>query len=107
MSLQSQDLKREPAIPISQAAPVPEEIPARFQPPRSALWIDRFMTHFIKVGGLSIIVAVFGIFVFILMQILPLFKRANVKEVSSVSITPEKYAAIGVDEWGELPVLIA
>lgn len=100
--------------PVSQSPPrIPsgparnDETPSRFQPPRSALLIDRFMTHFIKIGGLSIITAVFGIFVFILIQILPLFGGANVKEVRTVNLPPGDYRALGVDEWGELPMVVA
>lgn len=83
------------------------QIPARFQPPRSALWIDRFMTQFIKVGGLSIITAVFGIFIFILAQILPLFRGARVQEIRTVNLPAGDYRLLGVDEWGELPVLMS
>ncbi len=64
------------------------------------------MTQFIKVGGLSIITAVFGIFVFILVQILPLFRGAEVHERRTVQIPAGDYRAFGVDEWGELPFVI-
>ncbi len=92
--------------PASIAHPTPE-IPQRFQPPRSALLMDRFMTQFIKVGGLSVVTAVFGIFVFILVQILPLFRDAEVRELRAVQLPAGDYAAVGVDEWGELPFVIS
>lgn len=108
MSIHPEDLVT-PKGPSPQA-PEPEkpaEIPARFQPPKSALLIDRFMTQFIKVGGLSIITAVFGIFIFILVQILPLFQGAKVHEVKSIQLPGGEYSALGVDEWGELPLVVS
>lgn len=81
-------------------------VPDRFQASRATLWIDRIMTQFIKVGGLIVIVAVFAIFVFILAQIIPLFRGARVKEVRSVQLPDQHFIDLGLDEWGELPVLI-
>ena len=46
----------------------------QFATARSTLLIDRSMTWFITIGGLGVIIAVLGIFVFILSQILPLFQ---------------------------------
>lgn len=61
------------------------------------------MNQFIKFGGLGVIVAVFGIFVFILLQILPLFGGAKVEELKSVPLEPADYIQIGIDEWSQLP----
>jgi len=105
-SIEPQLQIEEPPRPPLVIQQVPE-IPQRFLPPRSALLMDRFMTQFIKVGGLSIITAVFGIFVFILIQIVPLFQAAKVQEVHTVQLPMTNYRAIGVDEWGELPFVIA
>ncbi|HMP88610.1 MAG TPA: ABC transporter permease subunit [Kiritimatiellia bacterium] len=68
--------------------------------------IDRVMTHFIKVGGISIILAVFAIFVFIFSQIFPLFKGADVTFLNSFSIPDGDYIALGTDEWTERPFLL-
>ncbi len=85
-------------------SPTPQlETPARFRVAKGTLLIDRFMNRFIKLGGLSVIVAVFGIFVFILLQILPLFRGAAVSELKSVALEPGDYIGIGIDEWSELP----
>ncbi len=84
------------------ARPTPP-IPARFQVSKRTLLVDRFMNQFIKFGGLSVIVAVFGIFLFILIQILPLFKGAEVEELKSVPLEAADYVAVGIDEWAELP----
>ena len=81
-------------------------VPARFIPPKSALLIDRFMTHFIKIGGISIVTAVFGIFIFILMQTIPLYKGPKVHPLTTLQLPAEQYQILGVDEWGELPFLI-
>lgn len=91
------------------ATPPPtDELPARFRVARGTLWFDQFMTGFIKIGGVLVIAAVAGIFVFILTQILPLFRGAEVKPLKAVSTGVEagKVAVLGVDEWAELPVLI-
>ncbi len=90
------------------APPTKHELPARFQVARGTLWFDRFMTGFIKIGGVLVITAVTGIFVFILSQILPLFRGAEVKPLKEVGtgVPAEKVALLGVDEWAELPVLI-
>src|SRR5687768_5177804 len=79
--------------------------PKRFQASKATLIADRFMTQFIKLGGAMVIVAVFGIFIFILSQILPLFKGATVKEVATYKLPEGKYIALGADEWSELPFL--
>jgi phosphate transport system permease protein len=87
-------------------APPPPEVPARFRVARSTLAFDRFMTWFIKLGGVLVITAVAGIFVFILSQIVPLFRGAEVVEEKHVAVDAKPYAMLGVDEWSELPVLI-
>jgi phosphate transport system permease protein len=86
--------------------PARSPVPERFQTARSTLLVDRFMTRFIKIGGISIITVVLGIFLFILWQILPLFRGAAVTELKSVALEPREYRALGLDEYGELPVLV-
>ncbi len=81
-------------------------LPERFVVAPATLWFDRFMNHFIKVGGLSIIVAVSLIFFFILLQILPLFRGARVQEYGSLPVPPGDYVLMGTDEWSELPFLL-
>jgi phosphate transport system permease protein len=78
----------------------------RFITKRSTLLVDRFMNGFIKVGGVGIIVAVFAIFVFILLQVLPLFRGAKVEPLTDLPVGGQAVLALGVDEWGELPVLL-
>ncbi len=64
------------------------------------------MNHFIKVGGLAIIVAVSLIFIFILLQIIPLFRGARVEPAGSWPIPAGDYVLMGMDEWGELPFFL-
>jgi phosphate transport system permease protein len=84
----------------------PQPIPKRFQPSKAVLFIDRWMTQFIKIGGISIIAAVLGIFVFIVWQVLPLFRSAKVQHLKSVELPKDDYRTLGIDEWGELPVVV-
>jgi phosphate transport system permease protein len=81
----------------------PPPVPARFQVGKATLMMDRFMNQFIKIGGLSVIVAVFGIFIFILVQILPLFRGAQAEELKAFQLEPGEYLQLGIDEWSELP----
>lgn len=61
------------------------------------------MNQFIKIGGLMVIVAVFGIFVFILIQIAPLFRGARISELANLQVQPGETMAFGMDEWAALP----
>ena len=87
------------------------EFDRRFQTSRATLIIDRLMTLFIKAGGLAVIVAVFAIFVFILWQVLPLFRSADVRLLATIDLPAAfadgKSTAVISDEWGELPLVIA
>ncbi len=78
----------------------------RYEISPAARRIDRAMTHFIKVGGISIIVVVFAIFAFILSQIFPLFKGASVAFIKNLPIPDATFIALGTDEWTERPFLL-
>ena len=83
------------------------DLAQRFSTAKSTLLVDRCMTYFITIGGIAVVVAVLGIFVFILSQVLPLFRGAHVQALTSVQLPHQTYAVLGVDEWSELPLLIA
>ncbi len=83
-----------------------ETLSKRFQPSKAVLLIDRWMTHFIKVGGVLIIAAVLGIFVFITYQVIPLFGGAEVRPQKKIDLPASNFQVLGIDEWGELPVLV-
>ena len=76
--------------------------PKRFEVSWATLWFDRFMGWVIRFGGVAVILAVFGIFYFVVKEVVPLFRGAKVVEAGQVDfgIRP---AVIGVDEWGEMP----
>jgi phosphate transport system permease protein len=84
--------------------------PARFTTARATLLIDQAMTWFIKAGGIGIIIAVFGIFVFIAWQVVPLFRPASVTPLASTALPAGMQAgevrALLSDEWGELPIVV-
>src|SRR5215471_1338935 len=79
----------------------------RFSTAKSTLLIDRCMTYFITIGGIAVVAAVLGIFVFILSQVLPLFRGAHVQALASIQLPHQDYAVLGVDEGSELPLVIA
>lgn len=66
------------------------------------------MNWFIKIGGAAVIVAVFGLFLFILFQIFPLFRGARVEHVTTVTLPDDipRPFVLGVDEWSELPFIV-
>jgi phosphate transport system permease protein len=81
----------------------PRPVPERFLVSKQTLRLDRFMTSMIAFGGVCIVVAVFGIFAFILAEVLPLFGKAKVHEAAKVEFPAAKGGAIGLDEWSQLP----
>lgn len=83
--------------------PAPD--PQRFEVSKGTLLLDRTMTQLIRVGGLAVILAVFGIFFFIVKEIIPLFSEAEVEAEKVVRTPVEAPAVLGVDEWGEKPFL--
>lgn len=83
--------------------------PKRFEASRWVLFVDGFMNRFIRVGGLFVVVAVIGIFVFILSQVLPMFRGASLDVSGGVQseVLPEgRYLALVADEWGERPLAL-
>ncbi|MGQ4810206.1 hypothetical protein NKDENANG_03655 [Candidatus Entotheonellaceae bacterium PAL068K] len=82
------------------------DAPRRYERAKTTLFVDRFMTYMITVGGIAVIVAVLGIFVFILSQLLPLFYGARVELLQSVQVPQATYEVLGADEWTEYPLLM-
>ncbi len=77
--------------------------PERFTARRGTLWMDRGMTFLIKLGGVGIIAGVCAMFVFIVWQVIPLFRHATVEPVRTVKLGLPEKALLGFDEWEELP----
>jgi len=84
----------------------PSPDPKRFEVSKGTLRLDTFMTHFIKIGGVGIILAVFAIFLFITWQVLPLFESAEVHEDAVLDTGVKDFHIVGVDEWGEMPFVV-
>ncbi len=80
--------------------------PERFKVSRSVRVIDRTMSVVIRTGGVGIIVAVLGIFLFILVQIIPLFFGASVELKGVHQLPTDTPRALMVDEWSELPAVV-
>ncbi len=72
----------------------------------SILFVDRFMSYFIKIGGLLIIAVVCCIFFFILWQILPLFTGARVTPISTITLPNRPYLFLDSDPDGEMPMVV-
>ena len=93
-------------------SPTPNSLPehatgqSRFETAKLTLIIDRLMTVFIKFGGALVITSVLGIFVFIFLQIWPLFAPAKVEPLKSIQLPDTKYSLLGIDEWGAKPFLV-
>jgi len=53
--------------------------PKRFEVSKATLWFDLLMGWVIRFGGIAVILAVFGIFFFVLKEVVPLFRSAHVE----------------------------
>ncbi len=88
--------------------------PDRFKTSRTTLLIDRSMNWFIKIGGIGIIAAVLAIAVFIIAQVIPLFRGASVTaqpgaseiDLRTVFAGEDTPAVLGLDEWAERPFVL-
>lgn len=78
----------------------------RFRIAPGTLFWDRFMDRFIRTGGLLVILVVFLILVFILLQVLPLLGKAKVKEKITFQTPTVAPLLLGADEWGLSPFLV-
>jgi len=84
-------------------------LPERFQVSRNTLLVDRAMNRTIRFGGAAVIVAVSGILLFVVLQILPLFRGARltpalVFPATNLSNSPARL--LGADEWMEAPFVV-
>lgn len=83
---------------------------SRFDVSSKVIHTDRFMTWFIKLGGVLVVAAVVAIFVFITSQVLPLFKGASVDlpgaTTTENALPPGDYLGIAADEWMEKPFAV-
>ena len=101
-------LSQYPARRMPEAAPPAKHptrrpVPERFLASKGTLRLDRFMTWLITVGGIGVILAVFGICFFILAEVLPLFGGATVKAKGEIAMGTKDAKILGSDEWGRMP----
>lgn len=75
---------------------------SRFDVSPLTLAVDRWMGRLIRCGGVGVVLAVFGMLAFLILQVFPLFAGAKVAEEPSVRF-PAGAVAFGEDEYGELP----
>ena len=69
---------------------------------------DQMMSTFIKIGGVSVILVVLLILVFITWEVVPLLSKAKVNEINEgIDIPAVEYKALAVDEWSTLPALVS
>ena len=61
------------------------------------LFMDKFMSRFITVGGLSVILAVLLILVFIGKEVIPLLQEAKVSKIETIELPKVQTKAITVD----------
>ena len=89
---------------MAEKSPYPPDAPtpARFQVSRFTLLADTWMGRLIRFGGVSVVVAVLGMLVFLVCQVLPLFSGAKLESIAPVTFE-SKAVAFGEDEYGELP----
>ena len=75
---------------------------------KTVLWADRLADRVITVGGISVIVAVLGILVFLVMEVMPLFSGARITESSRRTLAnpPTAVLASGMDEYHTLVYLV-
>jgi phosphate transport system permease protein len=66
---------------------------------------DRWMGRLIRFGGVGVVLAVFGMLAFLILQVFPLFTGAKVAAVGSLSV-PAKAVAFGEDEYGDFPYVV-
>ena len=83
-----------------------EKLENKYEISKWTLFMDKFMSKFITVGGLSVIAAVLLILVFIGKEVVPLLQEADVRHQSTIKLPDVDFSEIAVDEWSTLPALI-
>ena len=86
--------------------PAPAAAPeSRFTVSPMTLAADRWMGRLIRVGGVGVVLAVFGMLAFLIVQVFPLFIGATVAPISALTV-PATAMGFGEDEYGELPFVV-
>jgi phosphate transport system permease protein len=74
---------------------------------RRRLWADRLASVVVQAGGMAIIASVLAIFVFIVVEILPLARGAHVAPAARTDLGPLDPGAMLVDEYRSQAVLLS
>lgn len=90
--------------PVEKSA---KPLPSRFQVSPSTLYFDHFMNYAIKIGGIGVIAAIAGIFIFLTYQTLPLFRGATVEFEQTLDMGELQISSMGIDPWSELPLFVS
>ena len=86
--------------------PTPAAAPeSRFTVSPMTLAADRWMGRLIRVGGVGVVLAVFGMLAFLIVQVFPLFIGATVAPISALTV-PATAMGFGEDEYGEVPFVV-
>jgi phosphate transport system permease protein len=86
--------------------PAPAAAPeSRFTVSPMTLAADRWMGRLIRVGGVGVVLAVFGMLAFLIVQVFPLFIGATVAPISALTV-PANAMGFGEDEYGEVPFVV-
>jgi phosphate transport system permease protein len=77
--------------------------------PRRVVWVDRAADWVISVGGLAVILAVFGIMAFLVQVVVPLFSGGSVLAAHRYPLAalPGRLLTAAMDEYGTVGVRIA
>ena len=74
---------------------------------RRSLRIDRLVRRIIFAGGLGVILTISGIFLFILIEVLPLFSGAKVRLLKEIPTGLHDALLLGTDEWTARPFILS
>lgn len=72
---------------------------------RWRMWLDWFMRHAVAFGGISIIIAITLIFVYLLIVVLPIFKSASIEQLHSYTLpdaTQQQTLYLAMEEQNEV-----
>jgi phosphate transport system permease protein len=75
---------------------------SRFTVSPWTLRVDTWMGRLISLGGISVVLAVLGMLVFLVLQVVPLFTGARVQDQPALNL-PADALAFGEDEYGAMP----
>ncbi|WDE97124.1 ABC transporter permease subunit [Lentisphaera profundi] len=73
---------------------------------KKTLIVDKFMTGAIKICGIGIIAAVMCLLLYIVYEVCPLSKKAEVEKVNSIQLGSKDMLAFALDEWSTTPTTI-